>query len=89
MSYIDKLTQYFRTSKNPDLTRGHIIDAYGRCFNSSDGKLVLEDMVRSFMLRSSKDQFEEGERNIVLRILALVKEAEHPENFNQGVNRGE
>lgn len=85
MTFID----YFRKPKNPDLTRGHLIDAYGRLFNSVDGKIVLEDMVRSFMLRSSKDQFEEGERNIVLRILALVKEAEHPENFNQGVNSGE
>lgn len=89
MSFVDKIDALFRRPKNLELTRGHIIDAYGRLFNSLDGQTVLEDMVRSFMLRSSKDQFEEGERNVVLRILALVKEAEHPEHFKQGVNRGE
>lgn len=56
--------------------------AYKNCFSTKDGKLVLSDLCRSHYMMGTtvgddgKDQLREGERNVVLRILAFLNFSE-------------
>jgi len=60
--------------------RGDVVVAYRNCFNSKDGKEVLLDLMRTHHILDStykpNDHIEtirrEGERNVVLRILAFL-----------------
>lgn len=56
------------------------ISAYQSLFNSKEGQIVLEDMMEAHHFKTStfdgdqtKTIFREGERNVVLRILTLLK----------------
>ena len=55
---------------------------YYQCFSEGAGAGVLEDLTRSYMERSSVDEdnpdpvmiaFREGERSVVLKIMALMR----------------
>jgi hypothetical protein len=58
-----------------------IIQLYQKVFSGPDGKKVLEDLMRTHHYLGStfggkvenEIYFKEGERNVVLRILALLK----------------
>jgi hypothetical protein len=59
-----------------------VILAYGQCFSSEAGRVVLEDLKKSLANRSSfvagkpdVTAFHEGQRDVVLRIEALIAEA--------------
>lgn len=60
--------------------RAAVLKAYQNIFNSPDGQTVLADLMNAHgMLSSSfsgdplKTVFKEGERNVVLRILTILK----------------
>jgi len=58
-----------------------VISAYQKVFNSTEGKLVLDDLMKTHHIMTStfsgknSDEvlFREGERNTVLRIMTLLK----------------
>jgi hypothetical protein len=57
-----------------------VIKAYKNLFNSPEGMLVLGDLMQSHGMMSPSFRgdvnqaiFKEGERNVVLRILAILK----------------
>ena len=61
--------------------QAEVIRAYNRLFNTTDGKLVLEDLKQAHWInRPTVDvntnlmSMREGERNVVLRIMALVED---------------
>lgn len=61
--------------------QAEVIRAYNRLFNTTDGKLVLEDLKQAHWInRPTFDaninlmSMREGERNVVLRIMALVED---------------
>lgn len=61
--------------------QAEVIRAYNRLFNTTDGKLVLEDLKRAhwinrptFDVNTNLMSVREGERNVVLRIMALVED---------------
>lgn len=60
--------------------QAEVIRAYKNVFNNPDGKLVLADMMKAHGMMSSsykKDVneaiFKEGERNVVLRLMSILK----------------
>lgn len=61
--------------------QAEVIRAYNRLFNTTDGKLVLEDLKQAhwinhptFDVNTNLMSMREGERNVVLRIMALVED---------------
>lgn len=61
--------------------QAEVIRAYNRLFNTTDGKLVLEDLKHAhwinrptFDVNTNLMSMREGERNVVLRIMALVED---------------
>lgn len=61
--------------------QAEVIRAYNRLFNTIDGKLVLEDLKQAhwinrptFDVNTNLMSMREGERNVVLRIMALVED---------------
>lgn len=65
-------------SKKRDKESLDVLIAYRQVFSTEQGEKVLNDLVKRFMLRSSMHDtptvmaFREGERNIVLTILAAL-----------------
>jgi hypothetical protein len=69
--------------------RTEILLAYGRMFETVDGKTVLQDLEASFLYRAQinlhsaapvdpyKMACMEGERQVVLRIREMIQSAEH------------
>jgi predicted type IV restriction endonuclease len=53
--------------------------AYRQAFSTDYGKRVIDDLTKRYMMRSSMSQdaltlaFKEGERNVLLTILAVLK----------------
>ena len=61
--------------------QAEVIRAYNRLFSTTDGKLVLEDLKQAhwisrptFDVNINLMSMREGERNVVLRIMALVED---------------
>jgi hypothetical protein len=61
--------------------QAEVIRAYNRLFSTTDGKLVLEDLKQAhwinrptFDVNTNLMSMREGERNVVLRIMALVED---------------
>lgn len=61
--------------------QAEVIRAYNRLFNTTDGKSVLEDLKQAhwinrptFDVNTNLMSMREGERNVVLRIMALVED---------------
>lgn len=59
-----------------DQRAAHIREAYVRLFNTDDGATVLKDLMRAHYVQSplppGEREFAEGQRNVVLRILAII-----------------
>lgn len=60
--------------------QAEVIRAYHRLFNTTDGKLVLEDLKAAhwinrptFDANTNLMSMREGERNVVLRIMSLIE----------------
>lgn len=54
-----------------------VIEAYRHVFSSEDGKLVLRDLMHAHYVQEPLPidnlAYAEGQRNVVLRILALIQ----------------
>ena len=86
---------FWKRQKKADLVR-----AYRNVFSSTEGKLVLHDMMKTFhVLHSTMDSnphelaYKEGERSVVLRILRTINtdpsELEKMLNEQEGQSRRE
>lgn len=69
------------------------VAAYQALFSSEDGKKVLYDLIKTHHIISptfSKNELEfalkEGERNVVLRILQIIKV--NPQKLLEDINKG-
>lgn len=66
------------------MTIEEVRSAYRNTFSTDNGRVVLEDLTRSFAARPSFDRdalvmaHKEGQRDVVLRILALLEPEPKP-----------
>ena len=61
-----------------ELNAEQILGSYRRCFTGPNGEAVLADLIKQYVLNtgyagdSHKSVYAQGERDVVLRILAIV-----------------
>lgn len=70
------------------------VQAYHKCFSGPDGALVLNDLMRvhsvlnsTFTGNVNETLLKEGERNVVLRILTILKT--NPNKFLERIEKDE
>ena len=68
----------YKKNKADEKRHLELLIAYRTTFGTPNGKEVLNDLIKSYMLRSSmstdaqQTAFREGERNVILKILTML-----------------